>query len=171
MRAQSEGESLPHAVHTGTPVAFYATAGYAVAENVYPEGHRSEHHAHDSPFIRGTLAGCAVAHPENEIVTAGSVGFSPSGRPHSHLVQRGGLRGLTIDILPNYASDFVESGADFTRPCGFSDPAVFQLIRRLQDEIRNPDPLSRFQVDALIIEICVSLARLGRSHESMSVPR
>src|SRR6202011_4831614 len=119
--------ALPHAVHTGTTVAYYATPGYAVAENAYFAGHRSHHHLHESPFIGCTLRGSALARPQNELTTSGQVNFSPAGRPHSHVVAEGGLLGLTIDVLPHYAAVFVDSGADFNRFFALDDLEVFRL--------------------------------------------
>jgi AraC family transcriptional regulator len=174
LKTEARCESLPHAVHTGTSVARFATAGCVVAEHVYPPGQRSENHAHESPFIHTTLAGESVDEiraKRTEPRTPGDVGFIPAGCDHSPTQQGSGSRVLTIDILPKYATEFIEGGADFTQPFVVSEPAIFGLARRLQGEIRNPDSLSRFQVDALIVEISVSLLRFRRVHETASTPR
>jgi AraC family transcriptional regulator len=162
---------LPHAAHYGTSVARYATQACAVVEVRYPPGHQSPRHAHESPFIHTVLGGYAMQKvPEKSVRESGDVCFYPAGRDHAHSVLNDGWHALAIDILPTCAATFAESGADFSRPFVVTDQELFRSVVRLQREIRYPDPLSRLQVDGLVMDVCVQVLRL--SHKgSTSAPR
>jgi AraC family transcriptional regulator len=163
---------LPHAVHTGTMVARFKTRSYAVAENVYLTGTRSQDHEHESPFIVVSLSGQTlpvIRGSERMLSGAGTLTLIPAGWDHSHTVLST-AQCVTVDIRRDCVDELIEMGADFSKLYLFPDSGLLRAARQLQDEIRHPDPFSTLQVEALIVEICASLMRLGRRDDSASGP-
>jgi AraC family transcriptional regulator len=89
-----------------------------------------------------------------------SVLTEPPGEPHGNLFERAGADVLTVQPDPGRLELLQPFAGVLGEVNHMRDLVVTALARRVADELREPDDVTRFAVEGLILELLALMARL-----------
>ncbi|HUD70388.1 MAG TPA: AraC family transcriptional regulator, partial [Dongiaceae bacterium] len=137
--------------------------GFRVTDAWFPPHLRLPPHAHDrasfAVMLEGSfdlaLTGRTHACPPSTVFT------EPIGERHGNRVDRAGARVLVVQPDP--------ARLDIVRPCGavldrtghFRDAGIARLAWRLVHELRSPDTIAPLAIEATVLAMLATAARLG----------
>jgi AraC family transcriptional regulator len=142
--------------------------GFLVTSVRFPPLLKLPLHTHERATIaiilRGSFDGLmrSTSHP----CPQASVLTEPAGEPHGNLFERAGAGVLTIQPDPGRHELLEPFGRVLNEVSHMRDLGVAALARRAAGELRDPDAMTPFAVEGLVLELLALMARLREVREA-----
>ena len=142
--------------------------GFKVTRVRFPPLLRLPLHTHDRATVAVILNGSfdglmrSTSHP----CPQASVLTEPPGEPHGNLFERAGAYVLTVQPDPARLELLEPFAGVLGEVNHMRDLVVTALARRVADEVREPDDVTPFAVEGLILELLALMARLRNAPEA-----
>ena len=136
--------------------------GFLVTRVSFPPLLKLPLHTHERATVAVILNGSfdglmrRTSHP----CPRASVLTEPPGEPHGNLFERAGADVLTVQPDPGRLELLQPFAGVLSEVNHMRDLVVTALARRVADELREPDDVTRFAVEGLILELLALMARL-----------
>jgi len=160
-------------VTMGSPVFRTLDAdAFAVVEAWFPAGEVLPRHTHERPSFAIMLGGSF----ELQLTTRAhdcpptAVFTEPAGEPHANLMGPRGAHVVVVQPDPARTDLYRPFGRILERPAHIHHAGIAERAARLASELDRPDDLSLLSAEGAVLEMFVTMARLGGWRERRPPP-
>jgi AraC family transcriptional regulator len=147
-------------------------AGFVLSETRHCRGFVTTRHAHARASLNVVLAGGYAETLDGASRTSpvGTVIVKPAGQSHANAFQDSDARCLLLEPTEARCAELATVADTFSTTRVLSGRAALPIAHRIVEELRAPDACSRLAIEALTLELVVSVARRVRATAERGAP-